>query len=73
MKVTIKEPGPHNTDLPYPKLMRSIRGSAIVLMTDESVGMELHDGARCVGRYLESWAMSCFEDFHGTVTIENED
>jgi hypothetical protein len=63
---------PQDTELPYPKLMKSENGK-IVLMTVRGVGMVLSDsqGYSKAGTYSDDWKMENFSDFHGTIALSN--
>jgi hypothetical protein len=59
--------------LPFPKLMITKEGT-IVLFADNISGTVLVTTRRSVqpiGYYSDGWALSCFHDFYGTVTLEN--
>jgi hypothetical protein len=59
--------------LPFPKLMISAEGT-VVLFSDQISGVVLVSAIKSVqpiGYHSDSWALSCFHDFYGTVTLEN--
>lgn len=56
----------------YPKLMVSRATGAILLFNEEECGMVINAGSSKVyttGHYSESWDMSCFKRFEGSVTL----
>jgi len=71
MKSTIKE-----TDSPpaYPKLRKKKDGTMIVLFNSSTTGMVVHSNDPSdypVGYHSTSWFEEKFEDFCGTITLEN--
>lgn len=68
MKVTTTDTPSANT-LGYPKLMAF--EDVIVLMTSHGHGITLASPDRSIGYCGEVWSMGVFEDYTGTVTLEN--
>ena len=57
----------------YPKLMTTADG-AVVLFWESEEGILVQEGTiskRPVGYYTNSWDMACFEDYEGSITLEN--
>ena len=59
--------------MPFPKLMITDEG-IVVLMLESGKGTVVSTIESCyeIGHYSESWAMSSFYDFNGSVTLSNE-
>lgn len=59
---------------PYPKLMISTNLKQVVFMDQHGCGVVLHNGksATTAGRYSASWPIATFEDYEGTITLEND-
>jgi hypothetical protein len=58
-------------ELPYPKLMMGALGN-VVLMTSDKHGTVVHtEGYYEKGLTLACWQMDCFDDYSGTITLEN--
>jgi hypothetical protein len=55
----------------YPKLMVSNEGQ-IVLFNEVRKGMNINGKGWAVGYYTDCWVMSCFKNFHGSVTLTQE-
>lgn len=61
----------------FPKLMKSIYSNNIVLMHSSNgicgagVVVLYKGGAIDVGHYSENWLMEIFEDYDGSVTLQN--
>jgi hypothetical protein len=55
---------------PYPKLRRSWETGAIILFSSETTGVVVGRGD--LGYFSSEWAEYYFEDFDGSVTLENE-
>ena len=55
----------------FPKLMIDKSNNCVVLFSQKECGQVVHSisGMYPVGRYLESWCMPNFCDFHGTITL----
>ena len=56
--------------LDYPKLMIGEQGT-IVLMTKKSYGAALRSDHYDTGHVDDDWYMPAFEDYTGTITLEN--
>ena len=58
----------------YPKLMTSqVCPDAVVLFTTQSEGMVVVGSSRYfLGEYSKTWNMNKFNDYNGSVTLENE-
>jgi len=55
----------------YPKLMHSYQGR-VVLFTSHSTGVLLNEvGHNCGGYYSDDWCMAHFEDYDGSITLQN--
>lgn len=72
MKSTIKgkEASAENE---YPKLMEHRHCGLVVLFTDENCGTVVNesDAVYSVGDWSDTWEISDFHDFHGTILLEN--
>jgi len=54
----------------YPKIMKSKEGDLIVLFSHYGGGTVLKDKpCNKVGEHSNGWAMECFEEFNGVVTL----
>jgi hypothetical protein len=75
MKSTITE-NTSKAELPYPKLMAyySESGTIVVLFTGPARGTVIHatDTQHTIGQH-SVWAECSFTDFHGSVTLSNEE
>ena len=78
MKTTISEGSPI-VKLPFPKLMISIKRGTVVFFSEYGEGVVLRPPIRNLSHATEkavydchTWAMNCFEDFKGTVELEND-
>ena len=62
--------------LPFPKLVKysNIEGTCIVLMHELERGTVVYstNSKYSVGHFSNDWNMCVFEDFHGTLTINND-
>lgn len=62
----------------FPKLMKSIYSGNIVLMSyandtcGTGVVVMCKDSAINVGHYSKTWLMEVFEDYDGSVTLQNQ-
>ncbi|MEE8598397.1 MAG: hypothetical protein V3S69_02595 [Dehalococcoidales bacterium] len=58
----------------YPKLMRSIENSTIVLMSGLDTGVVVVTSAvgEQVGHFSGRWTTSRFENYFGTITLTNQ-
>lgn len=57
----------------FPKLMGAKDGT-VVLFWSSNRGMQItHGSDGYIGHHTSCWDMSKFEDFHGSVTLSNED
>ena len=65
-----------NSSTEYPKLMVGINTGVIVLFSWKSKGTVINIGngttGLSVGDYFYEWKMETFEDFHGSVILNNE-
>ena len=78
MKTSVTEASPI-VKLPFPKLMISIERGTVIFFSKYGDGVILRPAIRNlssasdkVGHSCQSWAMDCFEDFKGTVELEND-
>lgn len=57
---------------PFPKLMIANDGD-IVLMFENAKGVYLKSkhGVNHIGEIVNGFAMGCFKDFHGSITLQN--
>ena len=58
----------------FPKLMISPANKCIVLFQGKDQGVCVSSGTSTnrVGKYSDIWDSSCFEDFTGSVCLEND-
>lgn len=56
----------------FPKLMVSNHGE-VVLFLREKVGTSVTGVLTQKGHFSETWIMGRFQDFHGTITLSNEE
>jgi hypothetical protein len=66
---------PVKNELPFPKLM-ACKDGQINLFIEENRGVVVYKGGSIswsVGYFSEDWKMNSFTDFHGTVTLSNDD
>lgn len=58
----------------YPKLMQSVWTGDIVYFTAYGLGFVVHrdKGPHKIGYEHRSWAMNCFADYDGEVTLSNK-
>ena len=59
---------------PYPKIRIGVNTDIIVLFTSAKVGTVLNKGnnnAWNIGDHSMTWSEKSFEDYQGTVTLEN--
>jgi len=55
----------------YPKLMHSYQGR-VVLFTSHETGVLLNEvGIHGLGHYSDEWRMAHFEDYDGSITLQN--
>jgi hypothetical protein len=75
IKTIAKDKGEHVSD--FPKLMKSTSSGNIVLMNSSNgtcgagVVVVYKGGAIDVGHYSNMWAIGMFEDYDGSVTLQN--
>lgn len=69
---SVRQDGP--VAAPFPKLMKGVTTSVIVLFTKEKEGTVVNgDGSIYkTGHHSDQWAFSRFEEYHGTVTLSND-
>lgn len=74
MKITVNE-ALQSARKPFPKLMRAKVAGEIVLFFGSGFGVRLwikENDSRKIGYSSSCWDMDIFEDFHGSLTIEND-
>lgn len=62
-----------NPKIGFPKLMISRNEGMIVLFSSEKQGVALDVGGSTYykkGHFASDWIIDSFEDFHGTITLE---
>jgi hypothetical protein len=69
MKVTATDG--KRQELDFPKLMISKTSGDIVLFSEEGIGTVIKGDAGVIGDYCSSWTFINFEDYTGTITLEN--
>lgn len=71
IKTIAKDKGEHVSD--FPKLMKSTFSDTIVLMTSYGTGTVVmcEKGFHGIGHYSNIWDMSVFEDYDGSVVLQN--
>lgn len=73
IKVTIGDEPIQNNVKPFPKLMKSHRGSIVLFHCNEK-GICLvmgKDTSTFVGEYCGTWKMDAFTDYNEPITIQN--
>lgn len=62
----------NGTERGFPKLMKLVDGDFVALFSSPTEGMIVYAGTSyyTAGHYSETWQPSCFQDFHGTITLE---
>lgn len=74
VKSTVNE-APKQAERPFPKLMKSNLGTSLIVFFDEyEIGQVVAgDESLKLGHSSTLWDMDTFEDFTGSVTLQNED
>lgn len=68
-KISIEENG-----IEYPCLMWDERDGRVLLFIRRGAGIVIHNpkNANHIGVYYETWVMSLFKPYHGTITLSND-
>lgn len=64
-------------ELPFPKLMITKKGKVVLFYRKDHGAIVCykapHDSDEEIGYISDKWIMSSFKDFHGSITLSNEE